>query len=64
MNRTCRLAAVAATALAVVGCTRMVDGHPRLAIPKVGSPIAWERCVAASPQAGSILANAQCGKLG
>ncbi|MBV9515731.1 MAG: alpha/beta hydrolase [Mycobacteriaceae bacterium] len=64
MNRTRRLAAVAATALAVVSCTRLVDGHPKLAIPKVGSPIAWEKCVAASPEAGSILATAQCGKLG
>jgi pimeloyl-ACP methyl ester carboxylesterase len=64
MNRTRRLAAVAATALAVVSCTRLVDGHSKLAIPRVGAPIQWEHCVAASPQASAILANAQCGKLG
>src|ERR1700738_833208 len=64
MNRTRRLAAVAAIAVAVVSCTRVVDGAPKLAIPKVGAPIAWDRCVAASSGAKSILANAQCGKLG
>jgi pimeloyl-ACP methyl ester carboxylesterase len=64
MNRTRRLAAVAATALAVVSCTQLVDGHAKLAIPKVGAPIQWERCIPASPQANAILANAQCGKLG
>ena len=64
MNRTRRLAAVAAIAVAVVSCTRLVDGTPKLAIPKVGAPIAWDRCVPASPGANSILANAQCGKLG
>jgi pimeloyl-ACP methyl ester carboxylesterase len=64
MNRTCRLAALAAIAVAVVSCTRLVDGQAKLAIPKVGAPIAWDRCIPASPAANSILANAQCGKLG
>jgi pimeloyl-ACP methyl ester carboxylesterase len=64
MNRTRRLAAVAATALAVVSCTRLVDGHAKLAIPKVGAPIKWDHCVPASPEASSVLANAQCGRLG
>ncbi len=64
MNRTRRVAAVAAIAVAVVSCTRLVDGHPKLEIPKVGAPIAWDRCIPASPQARSILVDAQCGKLG
>ena len=64
MNRTRRLAAVAAIAVAVVSCTRLVDGAPKLAIPRVGAPIAWDHCVAASPAGKSILANAQCGKIG
>src|ERR1700751_3811475 len=64
MNRTRRLAAVAAIAVAVVSCTRLVDGTAKLAIPKVGAPIVWDHCVAAKPGANSILAKAQCGKLG
>jgi len=64
MNRTRRVAAVAAIAFAVVSCTRLVDGSAKLAIPKVGAPIAWDQCQASTPKASRILANAQCGKLG
>jgi pimeloyl-ACP methyl ester carboxylesterase len=69
-----RLIALAVVAVAVViaivavaaaiGTTRIIAGHPKLAIPKVGAPIAWDHCIPASPEAGAILANAQCGKLG
>ncbi len=55
---------VAATAVVVVSCSRVVDGHAKLAIPKVGAPIAWDRCIYTSPDVPPLLASAQCGKLG
>ena len=56
--------AVAATAVAVVSCGRVVDGHAKLAIPKIGAPIAWDRCIYTSPDDAPAVASTQCGKLG
>ena len=58
------LLVVAALAVAVVSCSRLVDGHPRMAMPKVGAPIAWDKCSFTTQDISPLLASAQCGKLG
>jgi pimeloyl-ACP methyl ester carboxylesterase len=49
---------------AVAGCTRFTDGHATLAMPKVGAPIAWDKCVTTTGATSRLLESAQCGKLG
>jgi pimeloyl-ACP methyl ester carboxylesterase len=49
---------------AVVSCTRTVDGRANMAMPKVGAPIQWGKCVFSSPDPGPLLSKAECGKLG
>ena len=58
------LLVVAALAVAVVSCSRLVDGHAKLAMPKVGAPIAWDRCSFTTQDISPLLESAQCGKLG
>ena len=55
---------VAATAVAVASCRRVVDGQAKMAMPKVGAPIVWDRCSFTSPDVTPMLASARCGKLG
>jgi pimeloyl-ACP methyl ester carboxylesterase len=50
---------------AATSCSRLLDGRPVVALPKVGAPIDWGPCrVAQSSDAVRIPAGAQCGKLG
>ncbi len=58
------MALVAITAVAVVSCSRLVDGQAKMAMPKVGSPIAWDRCSFTTDDISPLLASSQCGKLG
>ncbi|MFZ0835093.1 MAG: alpha/beta hydrolase [Mycobacterium sp.] len=55
---------VAITAVAVVSCSRLVGGQAKMAMPRVGSPIAWDRCSFTTADISPLLASAQCGKLG
>lgn len=54
--------AIAAVALLVGGCVRVVGGHPLMAGPKLGQPVEWTPCRVAS---GSVKlpGGAMCGKL-
>src|SRR5262249_49694783 len=51
------------TVAAVASCTRVTDGHARLAMPKVGEPIAWDKCATKSGASTPLLDTASCGKL-
>jgi pimeloyl-ACP methyl ester carboxylesterase len=53
--------AIGAVAMLLGGCLRVVDGHPRMAGPKLGQPIAWSPCRANNP--AKLPAGAMCGKL-
>ncbi|HUL99469.1 MAG TPA: alpha/beta hydrolase, partial [Mycobacterium sp.] len=55
---------VAAIAVAVASCGRLVEGQAKMAMPKVGAPIAWDRCSFTTNDLSRLLASAQCGKLG
>jgi len=58
------LLVVAVLVLALVGCSRLIDGQARLAMPTVGAPIAWDRCSFTTTDISPLLASSQCGKLG
>ena len=53
--------AVAAVAMLLGGCLRVVNGHPHMAGPKLGQPIAWAPCRATNPS--KLPAGTMCGKL-
>ncbi|MGE5698030.1 MAG: alpha/beta hydrolase [Candidatus Sericytochromatia bacterium] len=55
---------VVVTAVALAGCSRLVDGQPKMAMPRVGAPIGWDRCSFTTNDITPLLASAQCGKLG
>jgi pimeloyl-ACP methyl ester carboxylesterase len=54
--------AIAAVAMVLGGCVRVVAGHPLMAGPKLGQPVEWTPCRVAS---GSVKlpGGAMCGKL-
>src|SRR6187399_2370864 len=54
--------AIAAVALVLAGCVRVVGGHAVLAGPRLGQPVAWSPCRTSNPGA-KIPGGAQCGKL-
>ena len=56
-------ALLAATAVTVVGCTQMVDGQARVAVPPPGSPVQWLPCNAGSGTQVQIPDGAECGML-
>jgi pimeloyl-ACP methyl ester carboxylesterase len=53
---------VAAVALLLAGCVRVVGGRAVLAEPKLGQPVEWTPCRSANPKA-KIPPGALCGKL-
>lgn len=55
-------AALAAVALVLVGCIRVVGGRARMAEPKLGQPVEWTPCRSSNPQV-KIPGGALCGKL-
>src|ERR1700744_5910887 len=54
--------AIAAVALVLAGCVRVVGGRPVMAGPKVGQPIEWTPCPSSNPK-GQIPRGGLCGKL-
>ena len=54
--------AIAAVALLLAGCVRVVGGRPVMAGPKLGQPIEWTPCRSSNPKA-KIPSGALCGKL-
>jgi len=52
---------IAAVAMLLAGCLRVVDGHPQMAGPRLGQPIAWSPC--RTTGSGKLPAGAMCGKL-
>ena len=54
--------AIAAVALLLTGCVRVVGGRPLMAGPKLGQPIEWTPCRSSNPKA-KIPSGALCGKL-
>ncbi|OBA78038.1 hydrolase [Mycobacterium sp. 1164966.3] len=53
--------ATAGVAMLLAGCLRVVDGHPQMAGPRLGQPIAWSAC--RTTGSGKLPAGAMCGKL-
>jgi pimeloyl-ACP methyl ester carboxylesterase len=54
--------AIAAVALVLAGCVRVVGGHAVMAGPKLGQPVAWAPCRSSNPTT-KIPGGALCGKL-
>jgi pimeloyl-ACP methyl ester carboxylesterase len=54
--------AIAAVALLLAGCVRVVGGRPLMAGPKLGQPIEWTPCRSSNPKV-KIPSGALCGKL-
>lgn len=54
--------AIAAVALVLAGCVRVVGGRAHMAGPKLGQPVSWTPC-RSSNGATEILGGALCGKL-
>ena len=55
--------AVALAVLLLAGCSRLVDGHAVIAVPRPGSPVQWVPCAAAPSDESRIPAGAECGML-
>ena len=55
--------AVALPVLLLAGCSRLVDGHAVIAVPRPGSPVQWVPCAAAPSDESRIPAGAECGLL-
>ncbi len=55
--------AVALAVLLLAGCSRLVDGHVVIAVPRPGSPVQWVPCAAAPSDESRIPAGAECGML-
>ncbi len=55
--------AVALPVLLLAGCSRLVDGHAVIAVPRPGSPVQWVPCAAAPSDESRIPAGAECGML-
>ncbi|RFD25564.1 alpha/beta hydrolase [Mycobacterium uberis] len=53
---------IAAVALVLAGCVRVVGGHALMAGPKLGEPVAWALCRPSNP-AVKLPGGALCGKL-
>ena len=53
--------AIAAVALLVGGCLRVVDGHARMAGPRLGQPVAWSPC--RTSNSAKVPGGAMCGRL-
>lgn len=56
------LAAAMVVLLPVAGCSRLVDGHGVLAVPRPGSPVNWSQCELPASDV-RIPASAECGML-
>ncbi|MGV0814589.1 alpha/beta hydrolase [Mycolicibacterium boenickei] len=56
-------ALLAVTALAAAGCTQVVDGQARIAVPRPGTPVQWLPCNAGSGDQVQIPDSAECGML-
>lgn len=54
---------VAAVALVLSGCTTVVDGVAKIAVPRPGSPVQWMPCGGGSGENSPIPTGAECGKL-
>src|SRR6201999_4210011 len=54
--------AIAAVALVLAGCVRVVGGRAVMAGPKPGQPIEWTPCRPSNPQ-GKLPGGAMCGKI-
>ena len=54
--------AIAAVALVLAGCVRVVGGRAGLAGPKLGQPVEWIPCRSSNPQT-KLPSGALCGKL-
>lgn len=56
-------ALLAVTAVAAAGCTQVVDGQAKIAVPRPGTPVQWLPCNAGSGDQVQIPDNAECGML-
>jgi len=56
-------ALVAAAALLIVGCGRMVEGRAVIAVPRPGTPLQWTSCQAAPSDETRIPPGAECAML-
>ncbi|MEE6165339.1 MULTISPECIES: alpha/beta hydrolase [Mycobacteriaceae] len=56
-------ALLAVAVLAVAGCTQVIDGRARVAMPRPGTPVQWLPCAAGSGDNVNIPAGAECGRL-
>ncbi|MGV0769121.1 alpha/beta hydrolase [Mycobacterium syngnathidarum] len=56
-------ALLALTAIAAAGCTQVVDGEAKIAVPRPGTPLQWLPCNAGSGDYVQIPDNAECGML-
>lgn len=56
-------ALLAMTAVAAAGCTQVVDGQAKIAVPRPGTPVQWLPCNAGSGDHVQIPDNAECGML-
>ena len=56
-------ALLAVTAVAAAGCTQVVEGQARIAVPRPGTPVQWLPCNAGSGDQVQIPDNAECGML-
>ncbi len=55
--------ALATVAFLVAGCSTMVEGHARIAVPRPGSPIEWAPCEINASDQSRIPPGAECGLL-
>ncbi|BBX37983.1 protease [Mycolicibacterium mageritense DSM 44476 = CIP 104973] len=56
-------ALVAVVALVLAGCSRVVDGNAKMAVPPPGTPVQWMPCAGGSGNQVPIPAGAECGML-
>jgi hypothetical protein len=54
---------VAAVVLVLSGCTTMVDGAAKVAVPRPGSPVQWMPCEGGAGENSQIPSGGECGKL-
>ena len=63
-SRAAQVGALIGAALVLAGCTTVIDGEAKVAVPRPGSPIDWLPCEGPSGEnAPSIPSSAECGKL-
>ncbi len=54
---------IVVVAVVLTGCTRVVNGRPRLAEPKIGQPLVWGPCRVVGGGAAKLPDGAQCGRV-